>query len=691
MVAIPSPYSFVPLSKNVFFPDWADRVSLDVPFSDGISGFIQVSVTAKTPIYIRGNQDDKTKPGYSDFFRVCPKGPYAIPGTSFKGMIRSVMEIASFSKIAGTNGDTARVDDKRYAIRDLQNRDLYTGKITEQVGRAYKPKVKTAWLSQDREDGRWVLNFCQMARVEQEDLERAFPRARGIGTRRQSAKDKYGLIPPETEVQFDCGPEKDHPHSRGNMLRYRKASNLGKGKDRGIIVLTGQPAPRDGRPGKKHMEFIFFDTKSQFDPVPDNIRKDFTFAHNELGENRKPNQEWAFWESRFKEGKKVPVFVLMEGREISSMGLALMYRLPYSNSIHQAIRHTSPDHLNPSRLDLAELVFGRVEGTDGLRGRVSVENLLAHGDPKTKKEVATVLGAPKPTYYPNYIKQDAGSDGTVKKRYQSFMDSNCEIRGWKRYIVREDKEDIKDVPPSPTQNVETRFSPLPSETTFSGRIYVHNLRPQELGALIWALTWGGNPKLRHSLGMAKPLGFGSVSVSIDGQDLAWCDPNRSEDLSAKNCTQAFESMMDSFIGDKGKWKASAELRSLLAMADPAHKWDFDLTYPRLGGARDNQFVDFKKDNASLLGPLDGKVEEPKSAKRKPPKIAPKEAEPDTPEGRFLKDIDGWSLKDIQKNHKKSGISPDKIDQTVRKQIYDKLAKKCKNAPQLSAVLKEWKP
>ena len=94
---IPSPYNFVPLSEQVFFPGWADQVSMDVPFSDGISGTLQVKVTAKTPLYIRNggaHPEDKSKlndPNYTDFFRVHPDGPYAIPGTSLKGMLRACL------------------------------------------------------------------------------------------------------------------------------------------------------------------------------------------------------------------------------------------------------------------------------------------------------------------------------------------------------------------------------------------------------------------------------------------------------------------------------------------------------------------------------------------------------------------------------------------------------------------------
>jgi len=336
-------------------------------------------------------------------------------------MLRGVLEIVSFGKIAGSSRDTARVSDHRYAVRDLNNRALYTDHITETVGGGFRPKVRAAWLRQvpapEGEGTRWVLTLCDFARVEQEDLERFFSKKgqRGIFLgERQSAAEKYRSIAPLTPVRFDCGREEAHVHSRGTRLVYRKATNLGQGSTQGILVLTGQPARRDGRPGKKHMEFLFFDEKPTPIPVPEEVRKDFVFAHSELGENRKPNAEWEFWKDKFlAKGGRVPVFVLFDKKDIKSMGLAMMYRLPYAHSIHETIRHTNPCHCDGAVLDLGEQIFGRVEDQDALRGRVAVETLVAEGNPQLMPVVSTVLGAPKPTFYPNYVKQRTNAPGDL--------------------------------------------------------------------------------------------------------------------------------------------------------------------------------------------------------------------------------------------------------------------------------------
>ena len=53
MEKITAPYNFVPLSRKVFFPDWAGQVSHDLPFSDGVSGELTCELTTHTPIYVR--------------------------------------------------------------------------------------------------------------------------------------------------------------------------------------------------------------------------------------------------------------------------------------------------------------------------------------------------------------------------------------------------------------------------------------------------------------------------------------------------------------------------------------------------------------------------------------------------------------------------------------------------------------
>ena len=96
---IKSPFNFVPLNSKVFFPEWANQISQDIPFSDGVSGIIDLTITAESPIYIHNGQlhkedkenkekskkDDKEKKDYSFSHITTAKGNrYFIPGTSWR-------------------------------------------------------------------------------------------------------------------------------------------------------------------------------------------------------------------------------------------------------------------------------------------------------------------------------------------------------------------------------------------------------------------------------------------------------------------------------------------------------------------------------------------------------------------------------------------------------------------------------
>jgi hypothetical protein len=105
---------------------------------------------------------------------------------------------------------------------------------------------------------------------------------------------------------------------------------------------------------------------------------------------------------------------------------------------------------------------------------------------------------------------------------------------------------------------------------FSGRLVFHNLRPAELGALLWTLDFGGNQACRHSLGLGKPFGFGQVALLVDLTN-SRIEPNAHSDPVPDwtECVSAFEAYMDQALGTP--WRATREVQALLAMADPSQR------------------------------------------------------------------------------------------------------------------------
>jgi CRISPR-associated protein (TIGR03986 family) len=302
-----------------------------------------------------------------------------------------------------------------------------------------------------------------------------------------------------------------------------------------------------------------------------------------------------------------------------------MFRLPARN-LRDAI---PPQHKQQIGLDVADRLFGTIQ-KDPLRGRVFFTTLTCEQKPaeiRFSRVIQTVLGAPRPTFYPAYLEQPEYSlpEGKLhggKKNARTWLSPEVRIRGWKRYPVwdapADQPESIRHEHPIPVRkdnqpnyDVATAFRPLKAGAAFTGSVRFHNLTCKELGALVWALTWGGDPALRHSLGMGKSLGLGSCVIEIDWErsSLLWCgDPSNgcAADVKASEsdagqrraflnrCQEDFQGQMDNFTkkqlameSERKSWLETESMKELLAMANPgnADKLAGHKEFPPLPGFR----------------------------------------------------------------------------------------------------------
>ena len=101
MTQLVVPYDFVSLSKWIYSPDWSYQVSHDIPFEDSVSGRIDLTLKNDTPMCVGGyggvNTGKKNKSGEVRWEHT-PDGRCIIPGSSIKGMLRNIVEIACFGK-----------------------------------------------------------------------------------------------------------------------------------------------------------------------------------------------------------------------------------------------------------------------------------------------------------------------------------------------------------------------------------------------------------------------------------------------------------------------------------------------------------------------------------------------------------------------------------------------------------------
>ncbi|MFZ1413171.1 MAG: TIGR03986 family CRISPR-associated RAMP protein [Defluviicoccus sp.] len=585
---IHAPYNWVPLSRMILKPDWADRVTHDFPFSDGVSGSLTLKIKAHTPILVAGEQKKtKGQPGEARFFQL-PDKTYAIPGSALRGMIRSVIEIAGF-------GAMSAVDDRRIAIRDLTPaaRAIYGSRLTKEVGRTpedmpiYEPRSRAGWLKFDRETKQWQLTPCRFARVEHSELSKVKLSTVIQWAKRSSARQRYkdwknfgGTL----QAIMNVEEEKEHRHQNGNILiRYQKA--IFGGSQEGTLVFTGNTGVKKNF---KHMEFFFFAREKNSLPLDSKCMDSFLAIHGD------DDGDWkCYWQQRIKAKQEVPIFWL-EGTDghPADLGLSMMFKLPHGKTIHGTIANTNPEHIRSEAPDLATLLFGTASDDEdhvpGLKGRVSFGLALAQNDPKPMKAQLTVLNGPKPSYSPNYVRQPTKGEpawklkGETYATYTALSGPNLaeeltrpEVRGWKRYPVRrEDEVKLQSVGQA-GPDVQVSLHPLPKDTVFVGEVRFHNLRAVELGALLWALEWGGNENLRHALGMNKAAGYGQVSIEVVRS--TWSAIIANDPIAqVKHFCQYVKDFVD-YMNDKYRekankssvdWQRSEQIVQLLAMANP---------------------------------------------------------------------------------------------------------------------------
>ena len=522
------PYNFVPLNKKVVSPYWIDHISQDVPFDDAQSGTIEVKLTAQSPIFVkRGMGKEEAKEYYDENgvqtkpfeFEQDAEGNYIIPGSSLRGMVRSVLEVLSFGRMVG------RVSERILNVRDLTKgaKNFYRDK--------FKPKtIKCGWMRKTKQGYR--LDDCGTPwRISHDNIDDYF------GT------DFHSTFTTENDIY---NPEEDacktaqwkydlFKKQSGNQelkgfftIDYVKQDTSGRIKCEGMsidpiagepmdLVLTGQPGRRT-EDGGKLLEFVFKHVKTANRQVSHELYEKFANAYLRYTQ-LEYSEDFVWRANQLDKGKKIPVFFLEDDRgNITNIGLSYLFRLTYPQSIIKSIQENQN---NASERDLADAIFGyadtEVDKVDKkfLRGRVLFSHAKAEGNPTEIGAKTVVLGEPRATFYPTYIQQPDG-DGTAFN-YKTLMMEDASLSGRKRYpvladgITRSTRDRDKDGNKL-SDKVFTQFKPLPKGTVFNFIIRYHNLRSVERGALLSALTFHGNEGCLHQIGMAKPLGYGSVKL-----------------------------------------------------------------------------------------------------------------------------------------------------------------------------------
>lgn len=516
MGTITAPYNFVPLNKHVYCPDWAGQVSQDIPFSDGEDGYIEVTWRNVSPLCIRDASAERGKDNsYYSMHIKQPDGSrlYFLPGSSLRGMLRNTLNIMSFGKMV-------QYDDRFFGHREFDTK--------KPEGKKYQNKMKKAkvgWLHKvEQEDDKYVLYPCvgDLDKMRIEEVSKLYPKYDDKKTsweRNEYIKEKAGKYFPVVRTGL-------HLFATGQM---HNAKNPQKGKQHELLI----PEPN---------------RKKAFSSIDEAVKKFFT--------TYEPSPDFEKYKELLDSGTDIPVSYIQEGNAVVTIGLGRMFRYPYQYGVKDLVeKEQSPDEYKDKR-DLSELIFGWVdeESKSHMKGRVQIGNAfctktIKYKDDELQDSVGGVLGEPKPSFYPLYVKQTEGGP------YKTYEDGEG-IAGRKLYRIHKGNSGVKLPQGNENSSVMSHFIPIPAEHEFVMRINVHNLRKVEIGALLSAITLHENQNVYHNIGSAKGYGYGKLECL----KCTLFSLKHSEEEYLK----AFEQEMSNWA--KEEWNKTEAVEHLLAIA-----------------------------------------------------------------------------------------------------------------------------
>lgn len=577
-----APYNFVPLNQTILAapaaPDHA------VPRADHLCGKLTVRWHAETPLLVGGH--DNNQP-----FRL--GATYAIPGASLRGMLRAVLEIASFARLAF-------FDDRYFALRDFQH-------VTWAANAPPPGTVHAGWLQ--RTDDGVTLTPCKHTRIEVAELCAALG-CTSDAWYRLTIRERHALL----------GRHKLEGEIELSRLAPKRA---GRGT---LVVASASPHDDDGQriDTKKHTEAVFLapddqdldEGRVQPHPIGAETWRAFELSQHRESERRAAaeiNSVWGFWEPELDARRRVPVFFQGDAKRALdragrpaparefSLSLSRFFRIPYARSVRAVARSTQAD-IDRRELDFCEALFGIVPAEDpkqrgatgpaeAWRGRVFVRHAVLVTPQAELDDRGCVRHGvtmqPRASFYPFYLRPKPNPDGAAAgvRHPVDYANPHAQLAGRKRYPARGAASDQLPQPPpgsDPARLANTlrflRHGSPGRALVFAGPIRFHNLHPVELGGLLWALGFGareiGAGPHRHLLGRAKAFGYGQMRAELDPAATTIARNDGQPAPAAAALIESFEAWVIDRLAaagaaPPGAFAALEPIATLRALADPA--------------------------------------------------------------------------------------------------------------------------
>lgn len=502
-----NPYNFVSIgngSKTYSNNEEADDNEL-------YTGYLECELITRTPLAIPdahpANKVITDEKGHSTYPRYKLNGSDSvIPGSSIRGAIRSAYETITDSCLVTTNVDEG-----------------FTGR--NGADNAFKPGL----LCYDKKKKNWELYEAERHRIPIE----------GAGYKKYKSKNcnKYFRVGTDNNGKRYIEVEGEKLYYGQNVSFNSKA--FGKNAANKLVTeINGSDSPKKGVlligeensqlkdgdliPGSKKFESIFCKSKKAKNPIDTYNKDEIKAILIELIDDyrdkaiNKEFEENHYGYKGFEEAKKnnvIPIWYMNEENH-TSISLASIGRYVYQTNIEKLYYNHIPcgSKKNNKNICPACSLFGMNKNNKkedgGIGSKIRVTDAYLEGDLiDLGKVTLKELAGPKATYFPFYSKAN-----------KPYNEIDARIRGRKYYWHNQNAVNNKNEYADSEKTIRNSTQELIGVgTKYTFSVYYDEITKKQLEELIWTINFWENEEtgnMCHKLGHGKPIGLGSVKITI---------------------------------------------------------------------------------------------------------------------------------------------------------------------------------
>jgi len=497
----------------------------------GLSGRLTCRLTTHTPIFTPDPQSlTEGSDGYPrsmDFFRIGEK--LALPATSIKGMVRSVIEAVTGSCLSQFDGKALDYRSTRGGFR--------AGKVINLPGEGNPGTIKEmgcAWVNMPgvNDPVGTPVGAVQIAQ---------------LSPAHQNGQVVYIMVQKINQYLTSRGREIN--------LSFHIVTDISEnpqpGYTKGYLRITKKTIPH------KKRERVFFELSEPecFEFGKEVVEEYQAILRKHLDNALSRGLNLGMSSDRLSVGDLIYFEVDPDNAgHVRRIVRVEMPRMRYRKSVGDLLPPEFSACDDIDRLCPACRLFGTVAKEaeaeaehKALAGRVSFSDAIYISEsqkPSLNSRFLRILSSPKPTscnFYlidpenPSRIRNYDGVAVTGPRGQLAENNrGNVSLRGRKFYWHQEHDPSLERYTVSEEQlreagqiQMASKVELLLPEAVFQFTVDFRNLKEEELGLLLWSLELEegmGESPMRHKLGMGKPLGLGSVSIEVASIEV-W-DSNR---------------------------------------------------------------------------------------------------------------------------------------------------------------------